>query len=158
MTQPLKDFKKCVLVSVSGGRDFSWPPLEDVNEKELYLNHDAYKGLSYLPTTLIFITSIIVLSYPMYGSSMLNWTYANPWFCGTIIGSFILVIAAEFLKYNIPNHYFLDKVQVFDQRAIGKRLLRRRLMRLPMLLIILYGMYTYVPWVALESYNGPLRF
>lgn len=26
MTQPLKDFKKCVLVSVSGGRDFSWPP------------------------------------------------------------------------------------------------------------------------------------
>ena len=120
--------------------------LRDVDETELYLNHGGNSVWSrWWKVGGGFLTFAIWL-FVEAGPEATLYLRRHPWLLAFGLLSLATLLYGETLRYDLPNHYMKDGLQYFDQAAIGKRRLQRRLLRLPALLFAFYSAYIFIPW------------
>ena len=129
--------------------------LKDVDEKELFLNHGGHSTKGRLLT--VGLGTLPIVAWLLQSPSA-AWKYitTNAWFSLIALLSYLLLVGAETLQLEFSNYYLLDGKQYFDQQAMGKRRLLRRLLRLPMLLVVLYFIYMLSPWAIFAGEQGEL--
>ena len=120
--------------------------LRDVDEKELYLNHAGNSKWSRMWKVGGGFLTFSIWAFVEAGPQLSLYLRRHPWMLAFGLLSFGALLYAETLRYDLPNHYMKDGLQYFDQAAIGKRRLQRRLLRLPLLLFAIYTAYAVVPW------------